>query len=217
MKKEIDWLNHALEFAVVLIGILIAFQLNECSDTNSKKELINNHLKYIKLECKENTARLESSIKHIEEALKNCDSLLTEISSKKEANQVRNLSTRLLDLRNVDLVTDSYRVLTESGDIRFLEPYDKKREIITLYNGFDRVESINESTQKIYDRHFYPYLKENFDLANWQYINVKSEEELQKYFAPEFANTISTYRFLLSSKLKICKNEKDMIDQYLSK
>jgi len=38
MKQRIDWLNHGLEFVVVIVGILIAFQLNQCAiDKNQKK------------------------------------------------------------------------------------------------------------------------------------------------------------------------------------
>ncbi|MEM9824808.1 MAG: hypothetical protein AAF985_27225 [Bacteroidota bacterium] len=43
MNKDTDWVNHTFEFAVVLIGILIAFQLNRCSDNLSKVSLLKNH------------------------------------------------------------------------------------------------------------------------------------------------------------------------------
>jgi len=36
MKQRIDWLNHSLEFVVVIVGILIAFQLNKCSIERSQ-------------------------------------------------------------------------------------------------------------------------------------------------------------------------------------
>lgn len=216
MKKKIDWLNHTLEFMVVLIGILIAFQLNKCSENKSKADLLKSHLNYIEIECKENTQRLAVSIDHIKDQLKNCDSILMEISTSKNINKIRSFSTRLLDMRNIDLVNDSYQVLSQSGDIRYLKNFNQKRRIITLYDSFEKVERINQSNQKLYDNHFYPYLKDNFDLVNWDYVDVKSKEDASKYFSRAFGNTVSTYRYLLLSKLKTYEKEKQMIDAYLN-
>jgi len=215
MKNQIDWLNHSLEFIVVLIGILIAFQLNKCSDDHAKANLLENHLHYLRTECQENQSRLESAITHIHAQLMNCDSLLTEITEGKDITKIRNFSTRLLDMRPVDLVSDSYRVLVESGDIRYLDDYDQKRRIITLYESFDDVQNINDSNQKLYDNHFYPYLKENFDLVNWAKVKIQSKEEASAYYSNAFGNTISTYRYLLNTKMNTCKTELKMIEEYL--
>ena len=46
-KFRIDWLNHSLEFIVVLIGILIAFQLNQCSTDKQNKKTSDTHLEEI--------------------------------------------------------------------------------------------------------------------------------------------------------------------------
>jgi len=215
MKNKIDWLNHSLEFVVVLIGILIAFQLNKCSDNKAKGNLIDNHLEYISFECRENGKKLLESIEHSEGQIKNCDSILLEISTTKEVIKIRSLSTKLLDLRNVDLTKNAYEVLAQSGDIRFLKDYEQKKKIITLYDSFERVERINTSNQNLYDNHFYPYLKSNFDLVNWNYIDLKSEKEGLPYTSKEFSNIVSTYKYLLNAKLNVYNNELRLIDEYL--
>jgi len=217
MKRKIDWLNHSLEFLVVLIGILIAFQLNKCSENKSKDELIENHLLQIKTESQENMDRIQLSIKQIEEQINNCDSLLSLIKTSKNPFDIRNQSTKLLDLRNVDLIKNAYKVLVESGDIRYLENYEIKRSIISLYEGFEKVEQINQSNQNLYDTHFYPYIKSNFDLVNWQSVNIKSKAEEELYYSREFANTVSTYRFLLLAKKRIYKGREDKLKAFLKK
>ena len=58
-KNKIDWLNHGLEFLVVIVGILLAFQLNKCSETRSTEKLLQNHINYIEIECDENKNMLE--------------------------------------------------------------------------------------------------------------------------------------------------------------
>lgn len=215
MNKKIDWLNHFLEFIVVLIGILIAFQLNKCSENRTKSNLIESHLNYIELECKENEGQLNVSIQQINEQIKTCDTLLEVISQNKNPLKIRNLSTSLLDLRNVELKRNAYEVLTQSGDIRYLRNYELKRRIISMYDSFKNVDKINQSIQNLYDNHFYPYLKSNFDLVNWGQLNTNSKIDEALYFSNEFANTISTYRYLLLSKLNIYKKEKEIIQGYL--
>ena len=54
IKKKIDWLNYSLEFFVVLIGILVAFQLNKCSANKEQSKTIETHLDQILVETKFN-------------------------------------------------------------------------------------------------------------------------------------------------------------------
>ncbi len=215
MKLKIDWLNHSLEFIVVLIGILIAFQLNKCSENRTQSDLIDNHLEYISEECRTNENMLNVSISQISEQIKYCDSLLTEITSNKNPTAIRLFSTKLLDLRNEEMNSNAFEVLTQSGDIRFIKDYQKKRKIISMYDSFSRINQINQSNQKLYDNHFYPYIKENFDLVNWTRIATVSEKEAQVYSAKEYANTISTYRFLLVAKQNTYEDIRRIIKSYL--
>lgn len=217
MGRKIDWLNHGLEFFVVFIGILIAFQLNKCSDNQTKRELIQNHLASITLECEENQVELAKYIAQCEHQLKICDSLLEEIAAQATPISIRNHATNLLDLRNVDLVTNAYEVLAQSGDIRFLSDYAKKKEIISLYDSFEQVEQVNNSLQKLYDNHYYPYLKTNFDLVNWYNILAASDEERQLYYSKEFSNIVSTYRYLLLVKQRVYVEQEERLVGYLTK
>lgn len=217
MKRKIDWLNHSLEFFVVIIGILLAFQLNQCSENRTKKDLITNHLSQIKAECQENEKQLSLSIQQMDEQIEVCDALLEEITNKKNPEKIRNQATRLLDLRNLELSKNAYNVLVQSGDIRYLKNYQIKREIISMYESFKKIDQINQSNQNLYDNHFYPYLKSNFDLVNWSKVSTLSEEDEQMYYTREFANTVSTYRFLLIAKKRIYQNQKANIEAYLGK
>jgi len=217
MKKKIDWLNHSLEFFVVLIGILIAFQLNKCSDNRSKSKLIENHLTQIKIECRENKKRISLSIDQIDLQIKYCDTLLSLVKLSQNPSKIRNQSTKLLDLRNVELKKNAYKVLVESGDIRYLNNYHTKKNIISLYDGFEKVGKVNQSNQNLYDNHFYPYIKSNFDLVNWTNVDIKSESDKEAYYSREFANTISTYRYLLQAKRNIYEERESQFDMYLNK
>jgi hypothetical protein len=199
---RIDWLNHSLEFSVVLIGILIAFQLNKCSDNKTQEDLIKNHIKELKLESNENISRLEYGINHSKQQLVKADSLLNYIINQGEVNIIKNLSAELLDLRSVSIKKDAYKVLTESGDVRFINRFNDKRNIILLYEQYTDIKNVDENAQKIYDDYYYPYIKDNFDLVNWNSNNKFLSEEIKNYHSKEFGNLVSTYRYLLNVKIK---------------
>lgn len=215
-KKKIDWLNHSLEFMVVIIGILLAFQLNKCSETRTQNQLLDNHMEYIETECKDNVQRLKEGTTHITGQLQVVDSLIEGIVEKKDVNLIRSLSAKLLDLRNVEVKKDAYSVLVESGDIRFLTNFNQKRKIITLYEEMDGVEGVNKNSQNLYDNHFYPYLKKNFDLVSWDYIKSNNEAAIAPYYSQEFGNIISTYRFLLLTQRKVYQEAEAALNNYLS-
>ncbi len=197
---------------VVLIGILIAFQLNECSTSRAQKKLLDDHMHYISLEGEANLDRLEELLTHTQSQLGICDSLLGVISRSKDVNAARNLSVALLDLREADLQMDSYNVLQESGDIRYMEDFDAKRRVITLYEGLKNVSDVDEYLQNLHDAHYYPYLKEHFDLVNWGKV---SNEQSEAYFSSEFGNVVSTYRFLTVSQIRVYKEQIESLKSYL--
>ena len=216
-KPRIDWLNHSLEFSVVLIGILIAFQLNKCSNNITQEELVENHITELKLESDENISRLENGITHSKQQLIKADSLLNYIVKRGDANTIKTLSAELLDLRSVSIKMDAYKVLTESGDIRFINRFNDKRSIILLYEQYTEVKKVNENAQKIYDDFYYPYIKDNFDLVNWNANNDELLEEIKNYYSKEFGNLVSTYRFMLNAKIKTYEKTLLKTRNYLEK
>lgn len=58
--KAIDWLNHFVGLISVLLGVLIAFGLNNWNESQKEERVINTVLKNIANEIEENLGRLDS-------------------------------------------------------------------------------------------------------------------------------------------------------------
>lgn len=215
MKQKIDWLNHGLEFIVVIIGILLAFQLNTCADQRKMDELVDQHINFISAESKENIIALDGGIEHSKKQLATARKLLGIISGTKDINTIRSLSTTLLDMRNVKLAENAYNVLATSGDIRHIKNYKDKKSVITMYESFEEVNLANKNLRNLYDEHFYPYLKKHFDLVNWSEIKPNSPETARAYYSPEYGNIISTYSYILEAKIRVYEQQKKIIESYL--
>lgn len=208
-KKKIDWLNHALEFFVVIIGILIAFQLNECSNAKSESKTIAIHLTEIKQEAELNKYNFKSAIRGAEASLVKIDSLIELIINKEDLKKINKLSLDLLNLSGLYIRRNAYASLIASGDIRLIKDFDVKKRIVNLYEYYAWVELYNQLSYSDYGTNFNPYMVKNFDL-----INAEVQNETV-YYSKVYLNALATYRFTLDNKLKKYKDCLKEIDNYL--
>lgn len=208
-KKKIDWLNHSLEFFVVIIGILIAFQLNECSTKKAENKTIATHLAEIKEETEFNKVNFTYAIANAETSLKKIDSLIQLINTRQDLEKINNLSLDLLNLSGVYMRRNAYASLVASGDIRLIKDFEVKKRIINLYEYYKWVELYNQMSYSDFGINFSPYLNKNFDL-----VNSKVQDE-SVYFSKVYLNSLANYRNTTNNKLKKYKECLEVVDKYL--
>ncbi|EZH73549.1 hypothetical protein ATO12_16560 [Aquimarina atlantica] len=208
-KKHIDWLNHGLEFIVVIIGILIAFQLNKCSAENQQEKTISIHLEQIKKETEINKRFLESALKLGESNLAKIDTIFVLLNQKEDYNRINQLSIELLNLSGAYFRKNAFQNLVESGDIRFIKNFDTKQKIINLYEYYKWVESFDEISRSLYIQDYYPYLKNNFDLVDGK----KQDEEIYK--SKLFKNILASYSQTSQNKTQKYRDCFKEIERYL--
>lgn len=207
--KKIDWLNHFLEFSVVIIGILLAFQLNKCSSDKTQRQLIETHLTQIKEETKINKHSILSSIKYDEENLIKLDSVINLIQKKENFDIVNNLSLELLNLGGVYIRKNAYLNLTETGDIKFISDFSQKERVISLYEFYNWVQSFNDISMNLYREDYYPYLRDNFDLVGG------TTRSVEIYTSKKFQNILGAYYRTSQNRLQKYKECLVEIDKYL--
>lgn len=210
MKKgEIDWLNHGLEFAVVIIGILLAFQLNECATDSAEQKTVKNHLEEIRSETKYNDNALQASINQAESTISKLDSILVLIHADRDYNLINKLSIDVLNLGGTYFRKNAFQNLIESGDIRFIEDFKTKQRIINLYEYYKWVEAFDEISSTLYMEDYYPYLREHFDLVS----GTTQEESI--YQTRIFRNIVGAYRRTSANRLQKYRDCQDEIQEFL--
>lgn len=208
-KIHIDWLNHGLEFFVVLIGILIAFQLNQCSSDKQEKKTVNTHLEQIAEETKFNKQSLESALAFGEHNLGKLDTVLLLIMQNKDYDKINRLSIELLNLGGAHFRKNAFQHLSESGDIRFIKDFDVKQRIINLYEYYNRVEDFDEISRNLHLQDYFPYVKNNFDLITSQ---RQSDEIYQNKL---FKNILASYKRTSENRIQKYRDCLIEIDNYL--
>ncbi len=209
MKNKIDWLNHGLEFFVVIIGILIAFQLNTCSTEKEQDELVDTHLTQIIKETEFNRLNFTKAIEHCQSNLSKLDTIFQLMATNNNRKKINRLAIELLNLGGVYIRKNAYSNLTQSADIRFMKDFEQKSKIINLYEYYIWVEAFDEISMNLYNSDFYPYLKENFDLVA---SSIQSDDV---YNSKLFKNILVAYYRTSQQRLKKYKDCLLQIDKYL--
>ena len=65
MKNKIDWINHLIAFLSALLGILIAFQLEDYQDKQREKEELQITLTAVKNEVENNIKIYQTNIEQL--------------------------------------------------------------------------------------------------------------------------------------------------------
>lgn len=211
MSKKINWRNHFVEFIVVVLGILMAFQLNQCSEDRKQEKLIDAHLEYLKEEGKYNLKNLEYSIKESEQSLQKLDSTIGLIYGKGDIEKINTLAFQILNPGYLYLRKNAYNSLINSGDIRFIKSFQLKKDIVNMYEYYAWTASFDSSTREAFFAGYFPYMKDNFDM-------VKGElQRPEVYYDKKLLNELSTFKYTLAAKLNKFKDCKKEVEGFLQK
>lgn len=207
---KIDWLNLGLEFSVVLIGILIAFQLNNCSNKKSNRKKVQTHLQQIAKEAEFNQYSIANTLEAGKQTVAQLDTILHYLQAYPDTTALDRLILNLTEYNSIYIRRNAYLSLLQSGDIQLIEQYQTTQDIINLYEYYKWVESLNQETYEIFLYDFFPFIEEHFSLTE------STLQDRTIYQNQKFRNTLFLYRQSKENtleKLDACLEE---IEAYLS-
>jgi hypothetical protein len=207
--KKINWPNLIAEFLVVLLGILIAFQLNTCAVNKKQEQTVENHLTYLKKETTFNKSNIEKGIDFLKANLQKVDSLITLIQTNGDVTLMNTLSFDLLNYGSAYLQKNAYNSLITSGDIRFINNFNLKTKTINLYEFYTWVELDDKIGVDAYTKNYFPYVHNNFDLL------TATPQSKDLYTTKEFKNILGTYRYSLKKRITKYEDCLTQINNYL--
>ena len=136
MKSKIDWPNHLINFVLIVFSILLAFQLERCSQDKKEDALVDNHIFAIVEETRFNKSTIESTINHMEKGISQIDTLLQLITTGEELQRINRLTFSLLNVASLYIKKNAYHSFTQSSDIRFIDDFEKKSELINSLSSY---------------------------------------------------------------------------------
>ncbi|MEM6516400.1 MAG: DUF6090 family protein [Bacteroidota bacterium] len=169
------------EILLVVIGILIALQINNWNEKKSEKDKLNEYLVAFKEEVKGNIGRLERAEDRSDVAIQRTKNLIRVMNS----DSAKYLSSKDLYARSnfvgpvtkIELFSSVYKDLINSGTLKTLEESSLKRRIFQMEREFENYDEIVVSAKKIWDDFLLPYYHEHQNvLGVWN--NARKEEAI---------------------------------------
>ena len=210
-KRNSKGWNLLLEFATVVIGILLAFQLNTCKENKAHEKLVTSHVQSILEETELNQTQIEASIENSERLLQQLDSLISLVQQPESSvTKMSRMSFQLMNLDYMYLKKNAYQSFIETGDVRYMKDKDFQDAIISLYEYYDWMEGLDSSTRENYLNNYLPYATEKFDLITYQ------PESREVYTNKLFKNYLSVYRYTIVYRLKKQKEVEERVSQFVA-
>lgn len=202
--KVMAYLRYAIgEILLVVIGILIALQINtwNTNRNNSIKESVyikslRNEIK-IQLETIDVQINFEKSYVHsaqqVIEVLNDSDNNKPDLEEKFYLNL-----TNLLERKTFKIIDATYTDLISTGELNLISNDNAKKEIVVYYQELKRIESvIQNNNTHIVDNIFLPAVQR----IGYYYPAAKYLDLLQKKFAINYLNRFKNQEASYSASL----------------
>ncbi len=212
-----DWVNYFIELMIVIIGISIAFWLNNVAiNTKNEQEKIS-YLTDIRHDLKTDSLRLSGNIRNNEaksEKLSNALELIDRTAP------IDSVLEKIIEIGNYDFFTpDNFTLISllQSGDLKLIDSDKTKKELLRLLKVYDSIDNMQKNFLQALDDNYFPMLLTKVDMTKLKAIDSKFfyGVEIKNYCGftlNETSQHIRTYKYAQKQLVKVT----DLIDNELS-
>ncbi len=167
------------EILLVVIGILIALQINNWNQTNSDKRIANDYMSNMLTELISDLDYFEQLIAKNEKQKTYIDEIFIALNSEKVTNHEEEEDLMLKLSKSTDPTdffpkTATYQDLVSSGKMILIKPLDFRQKVITHYNLMEQ-KSLHINRELGYSwNHLIPFLNDNgfYEWRNFPLISL---------------------------------------------
>lgn len=196
-KLKIDWKSKLIDLLIVIIGITIAFQLNNLNESSKSKTQEKDYLKSFYKENRDNESSLSLALEFAFNTKNDIDSLKQILLSKNyEDDRIKNLSASMMALSDFNPSLITMENITASGDFELISNFEYREKIIDTYNSYQTTSQLEGILSDYVNQYVTPFFFENVRFSDFTSLK---ENFIKK---PEFENIVLGYDALLTQKLK---------------
>ncbi len=196
-KLDIDWKSKLIDLVIVIIGITIAFQLNNFNESNKSNAQERDYLKSFYEENRDNELALSLALKFALKTKNDIDTLKQILLSKNyEDDRIKNLSASMMALSDFHPSLVTMESITESGEFKLISDLEYREKLIDTYNSYQTTSQLESILSDYVNEYVTPFFFSN--------IRFRDFTSLHNNFIknPKFENIVIGYDALLTQKLK---------------
>jgi len=196
--KTGKYIKYAIgEIVLVMIGILLALQVNNWNESNKSKTQERDYLKSFYEENRDNESSLSSALEFAFKTKNDIDSLKQILLSKNyEDDRIKNLSASMMALTDFHPSLITMENITASGDFELISDFEYREKLIDTYNSYQTTSQLEGILSDYVNQYVTPFFFENVRFSNFTSLKGKFIKN------PEFENIVFGYDALLTQKLK---------------
>ena len=168
MKEPIDWRNHLIELLVVIIGISIAFALNNWSEGNKEKQSERDHLQSLITDLETDIATLQSHVDSMN-AIRNKTMQLFGILYSPGDPKTRLEHAHITAFYSVTYFkpkSSTYNAILASGNFELIRDYGLRSAISELYNvHYEELADMDRFVRNLVDTNIYPFMLKHIEFS----------------------------------------------------
>ena len=196
-KLNIDWKSKLIDLLIVIIGITIAFQLNNLNESNKSKTQEKNYLKSFYEENRDNESNLSLALEFAYKTRNDIDTLKQILLLKNyEDDRIKSLSASMMALSDFSPSLITMENITASGDFELIGNFEYREKIIDTYNSYQTTSQLENILSDYVNEYVTPFFFKNVRFSDFTSLKENFIKE------SEFENIVLGYDALLTQKLK---------------
>lgn len=193
MNLKIDWRSKFIDLLIVIIGITIAFKLNNWNESIKSDTAGKEYIASFYNENKENRENLVAAIKFSETNKRDLDTLKAILLSKDYSdNRIKTLTAGMMAIANYTPSTITMQNISSSGEFDLIKDIELRKNLISTYNAYKTTTSLEDIISNYTNQYVTPYFFKNIRFSDFSAIHSDFAKD------PEFENIVFGYDVLLN-------------------
>ncbi len=162
--RDQNWFAVGLDFFIVVVGILIAFQITNWSEARSERQLESDYMALLVRDLKAIEVTVKEQISKEQEVVENAKIALKVINNRRTGLDTLDLGHSLISSfgrRTLILDSPVFSEMKSAGRLTLIQDPTLRNRIITYFDGLNRVERIVENNNEFFAEPYTAFLRDS--------------------------------------------------------
>ena len=162
--KGQNWFAVGLDFFIVVVGILIAFQITNWSETRSERKLESEYMALLARDIATIETELSQQIVQDQYIAANAKTALAKVNNRYESLdplEIGQSLTSIFGRRTLTLDSPTFSEMKSAGRLTLIEDSALRNHIISYFDEMHRLERITEQNNEFFVEAFTAFLRDS--------------------------------------------------------